>query len=365
MSNSEISFYVDTLLVEAVLSDPKLYKKGGFVSDLFSKIKDYFASKIDPRNPVRSVLDELAPGAVWVLFNSLGIGGWGRFIGLLMEVFHVDVAGMLSSLYSKVKSMVSGGEKVSSAQIDEAVDSTAKEHAASGASIEDAKEGYQALQKIQPQQADDGKVYSSLELLGDVRIIRLAMVEYDRQNLRLTKNALSLEDFLGGYNNRRAKGGSFLAKIFGWIIKAAFASAGLMVAGDAVNKIFGRTNSFDNTYRPGQEEPSSPAIEGPTSTQTKYKAKSDGSIPMEMPVTSTPDGIADMVIQFAKDVYSGLDGKENLIRNTDSFKRVVNRIVWNNAYNRGSQTTIMPAQYTSKKQLVDNFIDDVAKSDTA
>ena len=57
MTTSEISFYVDTLLVEAVLANPEhFYKKGGFITDLLSKIKQYFASKIDPKHPTTSVL---------------------------------------------------------------------------------------------------------------------------------------------------------------------------------------------------------------------------------------------------------------------------------------------------------------------
>lgn len=85
-TSGEISLYVDALLVETVLADPKLYKTGGFLGDLLTKVKDYFASKIDPNHPVASVLNELAPGAIWLLFRSLGLGMWGTLISLLMSV---------------------------------------------------------------------------------------------------------------------------------------------------------------------------------------------------------------------------------------------------------------------------------------
>ena len=76
MSNSEISFYVDTLLVETILGQPKLHKTAGFVSDLLSKVKEYFNSKIDKEHPAASVINILAPGTLWAVFKAMGLGTW-------------------------------------------------------------------------------------------------------------------------------------------------------------------------------------------------------------------------------------------------------------------------------------------------
>jgi hypothetical protein len=361
MSNGEISFYVDTLLVETVLSEPHFYKKAGFVSDLLTKVKDYFGSKIDKSDPAGSVLNEIAPGALWVLFQALGIGKWGMLLGLLMEVFHVDVKGMLSSLYNKVKGMISGGEKVSSAQIDQAVSSTVQEHN-TPPTPEEEKEGMAKLQQMQgaqPAQADDGRVYSSLELLRDAKMISLSLIEYERQSMRLTKSA----GLLGGFFGTKSKGTSLLGSVFGWIIKIALASAGLMVAGDIVNKFMGRPNSLDGTYQPGKSEEAAP--QGPVSSQNKYQLKGDAPLSSSMPIVNNPENIDNMLVQFAKDVYSGLDGKDSLIRNTAGFQMVKERLVWYNTRNAGSALTFIPKEWHSKKQLVDYFIDDVAKADQA
>lgn len=364
--NSEVSFCVDTLLVEAILGEPKLHKTAGFVQDLLGRVKDYFMSKIDPSNPTASVLKELAPGALWLLFNSLGIGKWGMLLGLLMEVFHIDAFGMLKSLYEKVKGMISGGDKVSSEQIDSAAQSTAQEFSQPG-NEQEAQQGYKALQqksKEQEQaQANDGKVYSSLELLDDAKMFSMALISYEHEKLRLVKEA-DFGSFFGGYGRSKAKGGSLLASIFGWVIKLALASAGLMVAGDVVNSLLGRSNSFDGSYQGGKESPSgasSSAPSGPKSTQTKFPAKGDSSLPRSWPLVNNPTNIENMLVEFAQDTYSGLEGKDSLIRSSPAFQAVKETINWFNIHNEGSAVIFLPKQFTSKKNVVDYFIDDVAK----
>ncbi len=366
ISRSEVSFCVDTLLVETVLADSKFYKKAGVVTDILNGAKGYFDANIDKKNPVASVIDVLAPGALWLLFRSLGLGKWGMLIGLLMDVFHVDAWGLLRSLYNKVKTLISSGEKVSSEQIDAITNEAAQEHS-QPATPQEAQEGYQALQEKQKKPegawADDGKVYSSLELMHDARIISLALVEYEHQKMRLTKEAISPMDFFSSFSGTKAKSTNILAKIFGWVIKLALASAGLLVAGDVLNKMVGRPNALDRTYQRGKETPeaSAPVVSRPVSTQTKFKLKADAPLSSTWPLVNTPENIENMLIQFAKDVYSGLDGKESIIRSSPAFQDTKDQLDWFNIHNPGTAVIFIPGNYSSKKQIVDTFIDDVAK----
>lgn len=364
MSSSEVSFCVDTLLVETVLADPKLYKRAGFVQDLLGKVKDYFSHQIDPKNPVKSVLDILAPGALWLLFNSLGIGKWGFLLGLLMNTFHVDVSGMLTSLFNKVKEMIGGGKKVSSADVDAATQATVAQYN-KPPTPEEESQGTQALQQTKApgeNVADDQKVYSSLELLGDARMFRLALIEYENQFFRLTKD--DVVKTAGLFGNTKSKGTSLLGSIFGWIIKLALASAGLMVAGDVANEVMGRPSALSGTYQRGQEESESQpaAPPAPHATQTKFPAKGDGPLPGTLPMVNNPPNIENFLIQITKDTYSGLDGKESFIRSSPAFQAVRDNIAWFNVHNEGTAVTFLPGMFKTKKQLVDFFIDDVAKS---
>jgi hypothetical protein len=373
LSNSEVSFYVDTLLVETILSDDKFHKTAGFVGDVLEKVKSELGAHIRKDHAVEDVLKVLAPGALWVFMQSIGLGKWGFLLGLLVDVFHIDIPGMIKSLYEMVKEMISGGQKVSSAQIDAATQQVAQQYSKSGGE-EEAKEGYQNLQKKQQEsasKADDHKVYSSLELLESAHLFRLALIDYEHQKMRLTKSAISMPSFLGGYSNSKAKGGSLLAKILGWIFKIVLFSGGLMVAGDVVNSLLGRPSGLSGTYQAGRDDtnplgpggsssaPTPPS--GPTSTQTKFPSKGDGPLPASWPLVNNPTNIENMIIQFAKDVYSGLDGKENLIRSTPAFQAIKENIVWFNIHNEGSAQIFLPRNFTSKKNIVDYFIDDVAK----
>lgn len=344
--NSEVSFCVDTILVETALGDPKLYKKAGILSDLLSKVKDYFMAHIDKNHPVESVLKYLAPGALWLLMQRIGLGKWGFFLGILADYFHVNVPGIIESMFGKVKDMIGGGQQVSSGQIDAATQQVAQEHVSDGS------------------EADDHKVYSSLELLDEAKFIRLALIDYEHQKMRLMKEGGDVNNVFG-FGSSRAKSTSLLVKILGWIFKIALASAGLMVAGDAIHALLGSPSALTGTYQEGVTPSSSsePVVpSAPASTQKKFPLKSDAPLSISWPMANTPGNIEEMLIQFAKDTYSGLDGKENLIRSVPSFQGVKEDIEWFNIHNPGTTAIFIPRRYPTKKSLVDHFIDDVAKA---
>lgn len=347
ISNSEVSFCVDTILVETVLGDPKLYKKAGILSDLLSKVKEYFMAHIDKDHPVESVLKYLAPGALWLLMQKIGLGKWGFFLGILADYFHVNIPGIIESMFGKVKDMISSGHQVSSGQIDAATQQVAQEHSSESA-------------------ADDHKVYTSLELLDHAKFIRLALIDYEHQQMRLLKEGGDVNN-LFGFGASKAKSTSLLVTILGWIFKIALASAGLMVAGDAIHALMGTPSALTGTYHEGvtptsseTSEPSVPAA--PVSTQRKFPLKGDAPLSVSWPMANTPGNIEEMLVQFTKDTYSGLDGKESLIKSLPSFQGVKEDIEWFNIHNPGTSAIFIPRRYPSKKSLVDHFIDDVAKA---
>ena len=341
-----MSLLTDIVIMETILSDRPNYKKASIVDEIAPRIVNYFKSKIDPNDPAGSVLDEIAPGALWIAFQAIGLGKWGMFIGLLMNVFHINVHGLLESIYDEVKPLISSGSKLSSSQIDAAVNKAVAAHSGSS-NTEEIHEGFNNLNKK--------------SMLQEARIISLGMIEYENQLLRLTKEA-GFTDFMRNYNKNKNQGGSILGKIFGTIIKIALASAGLMVAGDIINSFLGRPNSLDNTYQAGKEKETTDPIV-PVATQTKYPVKGDAPIPASLNITNSKQNIESVVLQFAKDVYSGLDGKENLIMADPTFQFIAEKIAFYNEKSKGYSTVYMPPYWKTKKQLVDNFIDEVAKQD--
>ncbi|HEY5268615.1 MAG TPA: hypothetical protein VII94_05860 [Candidatus Saccharimonadales bacterium] len=332
MSDGSIKFVLDTMLVDALIADPKTYKKAGAIADALSYVKSYFEQHIDKNDPEKSLINELAPGVLFGMLKSIGGGKLGLVLAILMTTLHIDVYGILTSIYSSIKEPITNGQKLSSKQIDEIVSD--------------------AMQ-------DDNLNSSSLDLMHNAKMINLAVMQHEHETMRLTKKP--------GANSKivlaaisRSVGVNILGKLLGWVFKIALWSAGFMIVGDIINKTLGRPNAIDKTYQPGKEEPATPA--GPVSTQTKFKVKSDASLPSTWPLVNTPDNIENMLVQFAKDTYDGLDGKEEIIKNSPAFRMVKQNIMLFNLHNRNSSVIFIPSDFTSKKEIVDYFIDDVAKS---
>ena len=361
ITDRDISFYVDTLIVEAIVGDEKLYKQaaaGGLVMGLIDKVKEYVGNQINPDDKAGSLINILGPGVIFTAFRAFGFGWLGLLISLAMRVFHVDVSGMISSIWDKLKGLISGDKQVTSQQVDSVVQSVAQDHM-KPATEEEAN----AAQKLLTKSSYDDQ-------MRDARYVKLTMIEYAAGGLK--KEA----GFLDMFNSRKMKTTSILAMVLGWVLKIGLASAGLMVAGDVVNKFLGRPNALDGSVQKGKPiESGSPSGGGktvapamPITTQKKfsqnpsYKVEHNNtSISWTEPVQNNEGSIQTMLTQFAKDVYSGLDGKESIIQGTPGFQAITDRITFFNRAAVGSPMVFIPPEFHSKKQMVDYFIDDVAE----
>lgn len=347
-NNVELRFYFDTIIVEAILSNDGFEKNasGDIIFGITNTVKNYVSNHIDPNDKSGSLLNMLAPGAISVMFSAMGMGKIGLLFGLAASVFHIDVKSILQSIYEKIKSLISGDKKVSSTQIDNAVQSTMQEHVNVDPSTD--------LSKLQTD--------SFQQEMRDAKIIKLALDSYDEKIKGLKKAA----DF-SFLKSRRNKTVGIIGKILSWVFKIALASAGFMVAGDAVNKLLGRPNAIDGTVRDGKPIETVKMQQAPVSSQNKFPIKStyvdtkynSGSNWIEKVVNNKPS-IENMIIRFVHEVYDGLNGQDNLIRSTHGFQLTAHNINWYNRSAIGDPIVFIPKTFTSKKQLVDFFIDQVA-----
>lgn len=340
MISPEISFYVDVIIAETILRDSKLNKMAdaSAPSALVTSLKDYFGSKIDPNNKLESLMTILAPGALSMLFSVLGFGKFGMLLGLALSYFHIDIGSIITSIWSSLKPSLAGNKPVSSQQIDSAV--------------QDAVQSGNALE-----------TESFDQILHKAIMLRFAIDDYEKQVFRLTTES-SFHKQANPFTSSKATS-SMLGMILKIVFKVALASAGFMVAGDAIHKFLNQPNSFDKTYQyqAGAEQPSAPIVNTPKATQTKFPFKSDSIIPSVDSRLNNPDNISAMIVQWAKDVYSGLDGHEQEIMNTAGFEEIKDRIVAYNRRSQGDQGIFVPKMFTgSKRSVVDLFIDDVAKN---
>jgi len=356
-SNSEISFYVDSIIVETILRDERLVKQaevGGMVAALTDKVKNYVGGHINQDDKLGSLINLLGPGVISVAFASMDLGWLGALIGLSMRVFNINVKNIISSIWGKIKSVATGDKPVSSSQVDSFVQ-------------EAVQENYKPATQEEADQAAKATQTKSSKLIKDAKFVKLAMISYKSGTLK--KEA----GFFEMFSARKTKTASILTRVLSWIFKVALASAGLMVAGDVVNKFLNRPNALDGTLQKGAPtDQSQGVVPANVTKQKKFPVKpgyapekynTGDSLWMER-VTNNPSSIEEMLVNFAKTVYDGLDGKENDIRSSPAFQVVKDRIVQYNHASPESPMIWLPRYFGSKKQIVDYFIDDVADRTT-
>lgn len=340
-----MSFYKDSLVVEILANDP-LYKKadGSLISSLIEKSKDYFGSKIDSNNKTGSLINLLAPGIVFTALKTI-FPTWIRvLIALAMTVFHVDVEGILKSIYDAIKPIITGNKQVSSQQVNSIVSNIVQAH--------------------NQQFEDQENIFIKQEnYIRDAKIIKLALIEYEQLEKLADRDSFSKKLFSAGI---RRKIFPALTHVFSWFFTVALASAGFIVAGDAVNSLLGRSTTPTTKDSPSTI-PSS--YVSPASKQTKFKLNPSYNISEKFTpqdriqrYLNNSNGIGQMIVDFANDVYDGLDNLENVIRSTAGFIVIVNTISTYNQASKDDPIVFIPPVFTSKKQMVDKFIDDVAKN---
>jgi len=354
--DSALQFYLDTLVIQAAFGDEKLQKQaeGDTADQLISAVKSYIGSKIDQNDKVGSIINILAPGAVTLMLRSLGLG-WLAFIaGVAMNVFHVDVNSIIQSILGKILPKIKEGGKFTTEEIQNTVEAAFAPEAnkePSAAELEQLKNVQMSSKSVEAFTVREALLY------------RFGMEEAIKE-YELTKNAGVFDIFSSG----RKGTVSLLSKVVKWIFLVVLTSLGLMVAGDAVNKILGRSNSFDGTIQNGKptDVPASPAA--PVSTQTKFKLNpgynnktlNSGSATWVEQGPPNASNVRNMVLNWMTEVYEGTSQYKSVAAGTAGFNNVVQEIVDYNSGNTSGKITYIPRMFSTKKSAVDTFIDEVA-----
>lgn len=374
-NSAYLNIYIDKVVTEMVLSNDGFISKTAQLSEVMSGItdslKNYFGSKVDPNDRAGSVINMLAPGVLAATFKALGFTKLGLLFGLAMSFFDIDVKGILTSIWEKLKSILGSGKKVTPQEVNTMVQDSVAEHN-KPATEADAEKAQQALQQK-----------SSSKALRDARIVKMAILEADKvgfekiaQRRRMPTSG-NMSNFFSMFSNKKAETSGTLTRVLSWIFTVILFSAGLMVGADAIKHYLGMDNAIDGTGKPaGQSSvfgPSSqtadPAPATHTSTQTKFKlqpglndkVRNSGQDIWVEGVANDRPSIDSMVLNFAKQVYQGLNGLDNIIRSTPGFQVITERIEEFNHSSAGNAMVAIPPYLKTKKQIVDLFIDDVAQ----
>ena len=374
LSNAEIRLYVDTLILEAVLADPTIVKKAdtGILENIKNEVTKYVENSIDPDNKTASMLSLLAPVAIFKIFSNILPRPIALILGILSSAFRIDIKDIFAKVYSEISNLISGGKKTTSAAIDNAVRS-AVASTVPQPTEEHAKKFIQQYKKEDTSKSEediDTDIFSSSSIqkeLRHARMLKLALIDYEQSLIKTADTKKSLTGILGKLSSFTG----FLTGSIGWIFKIALLAGGFIIAGDVLNRFLDRPSIGEGTIQKGKVVDSSkPQIVVPKSTQTKFPLRKDyteenynqGSHTWIVNLTANKPNIENLILDFADDVFQGLENKENLILNNPKFKALVNHFMIFNAGNMGTNITIVPYPLHSKRQVVDMFIDDVAKS---
>jgi len=422
-TNDEIKFYVDTLILETAFSR-RFVKAAGEESSLIDAASSYFDQHYDENDKVGSMISALSPGLTYAAFQSFGFGSIGLLLGLAQSVFNFNIKDIFDSICSGIKSLISGGKETTSDAVERVVTNAVNAHTPKldesdaqniaqklqksevkpfsgsstssdapelqlpGSSSPAASTGTQSSSDLSGFSLDlPFKRTSSFDLesdyklkikLREAKLLNLAFREYEANGrYLLTSEGDSL---LGSLLGRLGSLSGKLISVFSWFFRGLLASGGFMIAGDAINKMLGRPNAFDGTLKgskksdstSGSKDPKKedrvPSSSLPPTNQNTFKLKSSYS--KENFNTSgnrwlvktdvTPSNIENLLIKYAKDVYEGLDGLEDIIRNAATFKVILNTLVFENRSNMNTKLLVIPSIFKSKKDLADSFIDEVA-----
>lgn len=367
MVNEGLQFYVDTLIVENLMSDPRLSKQAqsGLVTSLIQKVYDYAHAQLqefkDSDHKIAWLTNFLVPGVLTAFgFPVLG------FLSRLAEVFFgMDFAKIFAEAGEAIKNLVVGGKQTNSAAVDGAIS-----HAVINAPLGKPDPSSEEELEQRKQMLTSAKM-----TFRESQLFKIALVDFLEKNpeVNLTDPEINIKFAAGWFSSglstfvaSRHKTVKILIAVIGWIAKALLAAGGFMVVGDVINSIIGggKPASSSDTIPSG-----APSSETQTSVDTAnqnvfpvnpgYTAENFNTPYSRWVIQSDPSSVDHLLLSWATEIYPSLRGHESEITSLGTFQSVEQII---KAYNAGGppNMTFIPRQWKSRKQVVDNFMNEAA-----
>jgi hypothetical protein len=338
--NSAIKAYADyyierEVIITGMLSvDPSFYKEAqsaSFFSGLTDMASSYFKNHWDEDNKTASVLEMVAPAAIFGLLSALGLHKTGLLGGLLFSVFHIDLHGILQSIFDELAPYLKRGEKLTKDKVNNAVSN--------------------AVPAADQSKADTHDAFESQSFEKELR------------SIRKMKLCVAAKKPVTPAASRH-----WLIRLLGWLFTFILTAGGFMIAGDAIAALVGLPSGFTQNVAKHEDKPGSAApVTRVTPTQTKFPVKKSYNINENrsdnwtVNASNTLEGISDMLVSFAKSVYDGLDNLDSVITSSPTFQIVRDHLFEYNHKSEGASFIFIPKGLASRKQIVDLFIDDVAE----
>jgi len=347
MNNLElqIKLYDEQMLINSFVNNGIIKN-----ADFFDSIKTYFSNQIDPNDKWRSISGLITPGSIMMLLSRTNHPILGTLAGVAISAFDINLVDIYRKIYDKVKDLIRN-KNLNQSSIDDVVESVIKSENT----------------EVSPEQ--EKKLLSlSLHDINEFKKIaaNYSMIISDPVNAAFVKYK-----YAGRASNTKFKLLMFIGSVFKNILLAAFAALGINLAVNSVKKVMNKPNAFDGpTYNDQIKETQNIGKTTHISSQKVFPVKSSYSESMYNGkgvnwienYSNSSSGINKLLLDFAKTVYDGLDNMDSKIMSTRTFQAVQDRFEDYNINAVGDNVVFIPKEYKSKKQVVDEFIDDVAKN---
>ena len=362
MKNDKLRFYHQMIMMETLLSPNTISKTAqeGMASSVTSFIYDYFKSKLQgfesSDDKISQIVGFLTPG----ILKTLGFGKLALIFTMAESFFGFDLSKILKEIGSKVKELVTGSSPPSTDQIHSivsaAVDS-AKSDMSPTAIYEKVK---QYVTDAVHTDSDTNKV--SEATLRDAQFFRISMDHYESLN-----KTAGVAEVVARFMVGRNKSTRILTMVLVWIVTALFSAAGFMVLGDVVNHFVGKERP--GVGGPAKDNENTTVSYAPQPVQSKqtvfkpnpnYQAEFYNQNGNSWMLPGNESSVEPTLLAWTKEIYPDLQGQDSLIKSSQAFNHVVNAI---KAYNAGDNSNLLyiPKAWSSRKQIVDQFIDEIAQ----
>ena len=334
------------LVIESLLLNENIIKNAdGSLSNIPDMLKSYVTP--DKRNAA-GVISLLLPGTLFMLLSGHPV--LRILFAVASSYYQIEVQEIIASMLNSIKPDIASGKKISEEKIDQAAESATS---APTTKPESAPDDEFSLE-------NDGMNTNSSYEIKNIRKLSLTLIAYSNDNSEFQFSKYAQKAGVTALTTRFA-----LKSILSWVFKIILASAGFLIIGSLLRDVI---QPSEKSKQQKQQEVSKiydqPLV---VATQTKFKKNPNYvdqkyPAPWRITMSANQESIEDMIVDFAQEVYLGLDNADNMIKSSSGFGVVVKNILRNNKSNIGYNVVIMPEVFTSKKQIVDTFIDEVAKN---
>lgn len=296
------------------------------LDSLVNLFKNQIQTNIDEikKDPINGILNLAVPAVITAAFGPIA----GIIFTIISEVFGIDYHNIFNNLRKDFKDLIASKKETKEKITDEEIKSK----------INGAVDPAFASSKDDP---------SKLNKLLTEYLPQLKKTEASLERDEIVKNAM-----FGTTLVKESIKNVFKKMLFGTfksLFKSVSIGAATTVAGEHKSQKGG--NSIG--AKPAYQFKTSPNI-------ADYEEYHKNDLYASWIINTSPSNIKNTIISWATSIYPELKGRENLISSSSKFNDLLSKFKKENPNTSVNQTDV-PNDLTSKKQMVDYFIEEVGR----